>query len=49
MHVEIFGLTARQSELYLNGKKISAAMDGNPQSTGFTVEDDGKGEVIEIK
>jgi alpha-glucosidase len=49
VHVEIFGLTARQSELYLNGKKISAAMDGNPQSTGFTVEDDGKGEVIEIK
>jgi alpha-glucosidase len=49
VHVEIFGLTPKQSELHVNGKKISAAMDGNPQSTGFTVEDDGKGEVIEIQ
>ena len=49
IHVEIYGFTPKQSELYANGKKISVAMDGNPQSTGFTVEDDGKGEVIEIK
>ena len=49
VHVEIFGLTRKQGELYVNGKKISATMDGNPQSTDFTVEDDGKGEVIEIE
>jgi alpha-glucosidase len=49
VHVEIFGLAPEQSELYINGKKTSAAMDGIAQSTGFTFEDDGKGEVIEIK
>jgi alpha-glucosidase len=49
VHVEIFGLTLKQSEIYVNGKKISGGMNGNLQSTGFTVEDDGKGEVIEIK
>ena len=30
-------------------EETAAKMDGNPQSAGFTVEDDGKGEVIEIK
>jgi len=49
VHVEILGLAPQQSELSLNGKRISVRMDGNSQSTGFTVEDDGKGEVIEIK
>lgn len=49
MHVEIFGLTPKQSDLYANGKRISGAMDESPESIGFTVEDDGKGEVIEIK
>ena len=49
VHVEIFGLTRKQNDLFVNGKKTSAAMDGNAQSTGFTVEDDGKGEVVEIK
>jgi alpha-glucosidase len=49
VHLEIFGLTPKQSELYVNGKKTSTALNGNPQSIGFTVEDDGKGEVIEIK
>jgi phenylpropionate dioxygenase-like ring-hydroxylating dioxygenase large terminal subunit len=49
VHVEIFCLTPKQSQLYVNGKRISAEMHGNPQNTGFTLEDDGKGEVIEIK
>jgi alpha-glucosidase len=49
VHAEIFGLAPKQGELYINGKKTSAAMDGIAQSTGFTFEDDGKGEVIEIK
>ena len=49
VHVEVFGLTRKQNDLFVNGKRISAPMDGNAQSTGFTVKDDGKGEVIEIK
>jgi len=49
LHVEIFGLVPKQSEFYVNGKKTSVGMDGNLQGTGFTVDDDGKGEVIEIK
>ena len=49
VHVEIYGFTPSHSEVYVNEKKISADIDGIHRTMYFVLEDDGKGEVIEIK
>ena len=49
VHVEVFGTPPESNQIYANGKKISAETDGDPKRIGFTLGDDGKGAVIEIK
>jgi alpha-glucosidase len=49
VRVEIFGLAPKQREVSVNGRKVSAEIDGSLQSTSFTIEDDGKGMAIEIR
>ena len=49
VHVEIYGFKPKRRELYLNGKKTPVEIDGDPQSIGFVLEDDGKGATVEIE
>ena len=49
IRVEIYGFTPKQGEIYVNAKKISTHLDLEPQSVGFVIEDDGKGEEIQFK
>jgi len=49
VHFEIYGFKPKAGEILVNGKKISASMDSGPQALSFVLEDDGKGEVIEIQ
>jgi len=49
VHVEIYGFTPKHSEIYVNTKKSSTHLEVKPQSLGFVIEDDGKGEEIQLK
>jgi alpha-glucosidase len=49
IRVEIFGLTPGNGEVLVNGTKVSADADADHQLITFVLEDDGKGEAIEVK
>ena len=49
LNVEVYGLAPKQRELYVNAKRISAGVDGNPRSVNFVIQDDGGGAEIEVK
>jgi alpha-glucosidase len=49
VNVEVYGLTLKQREIYVNARRISVDKDGEPSSVNFVIDDNGGGEEIEIK
>jgi alpha-glucosidase len=49
VQVEIYGFTPKSTGIYINGKETSANRVEVHEPLGFVLEDDGKGEVVDIK
>jgi alpha-glucosidase len=49
IRAEIYGFTPKQGEVVVNGSKISAHIAMDPHRVAFTITDDGKGAVVELK
>jgi alpha-glucosidase len=49
IHVEVYGWTPKQRAIFVNGQRLPAHMDRNPESVGFVIADDGKGEEVEVR
>jgi len=49
VHIEMYGFTPEQSEVFVNGKKTSTPLEVEPQRFGFSLQDDGAGAEIRLE
>jgi alpha-glucosidase len=49
IHVDLYGWTPKQNRVLVNGKPESISLDHSAHGVSFTVADDGKGQVLELR